>query len=718
MPPSTRRSGPPAGGFQQLEPEKRKRNITPAQTSQPALSVVPEQREVPSQVRYEDKSTQVASGDLPVPVAPRAPQAPQAPQALQDAYTPCPQPRRAGLTENNLARTPSRKRSLDDASDEERSIKRINSESRSRFFGHNRERSAILSKRPVSTMSSRRKAQSARKPLPIDNPFDIEAALVSKPVPQEQRIQKTEQNVRVDTPAPRQPSGWFNSFNTVTDSVKKILWGNAGSHNNQKTTESVPQQQDTNPFEPTTLPRHATREQIQAARNNKKTASRSKTSTYIQPTVEDEHQEQSEAEANTFETTQVPGTNKRKMDATEQPPAKKARIFNADENGNITGTFGLTDDMLEYSDTEEEDDEIEETQPKSTSIFGPPQPRDDILINFEPKFTKYHRAQMKAQERPPVKKVSWAVDPNRPKCYGNLGPAGQYTGTMFNFDSHDESESTTAETTTNTYENTTNGQETANLYNTHDGRPVIEKIKGTLKTPPQKVVITNPDGHFSVPYSDDSDSPTTLPEDTPLQQPTTGPSPTDMNPYRQRVHALTPITERTEPSPEMPHAPKIPHAALPGSEERLNKARQESERYKPKQSSRLSNVEPARSRSSSPPPINGLATPNTEERTAEAERWAQGLNLPDPEPYRDHEQEQAMREAEEWAAEEASKWPEPQLYTDTGYCSQYIDGLIRERWTKEDDEQAHAFYDRSFRETDEYIKAMKAQGREVILTYD
>ena len=68
-----------------------------------------------------------------------------------------------------------------------------------------------------------------------------------------------------------------------------------------------------------------------------------------------------------------------------------------------------------------------------------------------------------------------------------------------------------------------------------------------------------------------------------------------------------------------------------------------------------------------------------------------------------------MREAEEWAA--GLNWPKPVTYVEAGLCSDYMDNLIRSRWTEEDDRMAHEFWDPEFDDVSRMMDAAKAQGK-------
>ena len=681
MPVNTRRGGPPAGGHQELPEVKRKR--TSKKSTKPALE-------------------QEAPARLPSPPTPII-------LSKEMLNTPCPVPTTTTtnpvLTASQAARTPSRKRALDDTSEDEREAKRVNSEKalgyKDPFDRRNYRSNILLTPRRAASL---RKSQSARRPTPrplTDSTAAKIKSLGPKPRAQEQVTATQVESPAVETPTKQGIVGMVTG--SITGSIrgiKRIFFG-AGT-----TTEQSPTQDEVNPFESNNLPKASTR----ANRPYGKVQRPNKPTRSVQATVEDS------AEEPDFETVQVTGSNKRKMDNIEASPAKKPRIMlNADENGNITGHWGLTDEMLEISDDE---DDVETAQQstqttrseETTQTTQTAQTTDlfstttDItgLEHFQPSFVKRRqqlKSALKTGPKPQAKTVHWP----------NMGPAGIYTGTIFRYDpitpeapeenvfaskksnaGHTPRDVSAAEVISPYTDMVTN----QNLLTTRWDAVVSGPIQEQYLTPElspdsaaQNVTYDNPDGCFSVPDDDDAS-----------------------------------LGSEDAGTATVPNAPKISHAALPGSDDRLNKARQEAQQYKPKQASRLSQVEPARSESSSPPPISAPITTTTLTATSTAEmvqsEQEQPLTAEEVDAARAAIREDAekMREAEEWAAN--LDWPEPVSYVDAGLCSEYIDNLIRSRWTEEDDQRTHEFWDKEFDEVNAMCNAAKAEGKTLKLIHE
>jgi hypothetical protein len=199
-----------------------------------------------------------------------------------------------------------------------------------------------------------------------------------------------------------------------------------------------------------------------------------------------------------------------------------------------------------------------------------------------------------------------------------------------------------------------------------------------------------------------------------------------------------------------PEAPRPAHAELPSSANqaqtknagpnsessdpslsRLEQQRSLLTKHKPKKSSGLSQVETARSRSSSPP--RGQSTSRTV--LAEADNEVPSLSedndntsdsstsppLPSshllapklpldntvkgPDGLTDYTREHQF---DDWARN--LDWPAPQSYVDAGVCSPFIDELLRKKITKEDEEVTRRWWEKEFRDVDSAIEEAKRKG--------
>lgn len=691
MPPRTRAAGPPEGGFTQLQAATReKKPKSKSHERRPKAMLNPR------------KHKKMVKSPVAAPA----------------------------LTEGKAAQTP-QKRALEDADAEvpERALKRPNTEPRPQhkptFLFGDRNRSALTPGRHSASISKNRRlalSQSARRPYHSTNPFDAEANEVQAALPKPQETSQP-----TDTAATETPTRQTGIVGRVFGSIRRSLFGGRGEDDASGSQSPTPEANpiETNPFEAAPIaPRRAAQSSRLARLVNSPRRSTTSPASTQQASVEDAPESPVQKEHD-LQTVEVPGSRKRKLDiATEERQPKKP-MLNADENGNITGSFGISLEDLEYSDDEEGDVIAESTEQASATqerpttqntpaqqqiahVSEPTEPEQPEAIeatgslgldNFEPPFTtrgKKLRSAIKSKPNVTGKKVGFSSNlTSEHFYYRDLGPAGEYKGTLFapggpqtpndntnNFTDASpmnlDTPSTTASekierrgTDLNTLHNAA-----ANVSNAMGGKkPWWDQTHET----PSNQKITNTSGHFEVPYVDDSPA---------QDEPTTVPS-----------------------------APKIPHASLPDTDERLNKARQEAQQYKPKQSSRLSNVQPARSRSTSPNPTAATNILTDEaEKMREAEEWARNLDWPTPQPYADPEAEEKMREAEEWAA--TINWPKPQTYVEAGLCSPFIDQLLRDKWSKEDDRLTHDFWTKEFREVSNMMDAAKAAGTKLELVYD
>ncbi|KPI45153.1 uncharacterized protein AB675_2549 [Cyphellophora attinorum] len=790
MPVTTRRAGPPAGGYQELPEVTRKRKVIPTfyipppSTPEPAspepASPVTAYPEQPLSEPASSPSQFVPSSPTPAPISPEASRLRRLASLIVNVVrTNTPQ----------AVRTP--KRPLEDDSDDEHRPKRINSESRASIlkfdpFDPNRKRSAIIDpKTPISRrLASIRSTQSARQPT---RKGEQTRMLLNQLGPKTPLVQTPAQPEPSPVSTPSRQGILGTIAGSVTRTFRRTFFGGGSDTAQQSPAGSTI---EPNPFENNNVPKAATRTNRPPSKSRR---TKPQTSNQ-QPSVEDSAEEGEE-----FQTIQIVGTNKRKMDDQDAPPVKKQRMLNADEFGNPTGRYGLQDDWLEIDD--EDDEEVATPEESEEPRAAEPENSYKDLEHFQPSSLK-RKGILKAAGNAPVngqntKKVGFGQ--NEVKTYYNnsFGPAGIYTGTLFRDDKdpvmtpqtnafnndstpsthgsagytpgphylHEvggafiaDSPTTVDNTRTNVVEqhwaargadqeekqsyqhkvdaleNAAKKKEKAErqklafqqaAYNEMRGiKPTYKGTKEYTNGNINKNINqnTNPSGRFQAPEPEDDD-------DSVLQE------------------------EEPEVT-QIPNAPKISHAALPGSNDRLTKARQEAQQYKPKQASRLSQVSAARSRSSSPPPpeAGGTQQLSDEETMREAEEWAKGLTWPEPNTYEEsarnraerqaafeaedaqqqqeveqHEEtpeerakrlddEQQMREADEWA--KSIKWPKLKTYVEAGLCSEYIDNLIRSRWTEDDSRIAHEFWSKEFDEVDRMMNAAKAEGKELELLYE
>lgn len=698
MPPRTRARGPPEGGFTHLSQTTRERKPV----SSPLLKLRKQQTQT----------------------SPK--------QTLKMVTPPTVVP---ALTKNKETQTP-RKRPLEDNDDEEleRALKRPNTEPRpprpqygsTPLFG-DRNRSALTPSRFV------RNRPHPRKPLPRFNPLEAEAQRVRESLPKPVEAAPAPEASITESPTSTPKKEWF--VGRVFGSLKKKIFGSGGEETPTPQEPATPTPAappapalHENPFEAAPInPRRAAQTtrlaRITSQQKQAETAKRSD----MQATVEDAMDSPAQEEHD-LQTTEVSGSRKRKLDTATDDRQPKKLMLNADENGKPTGSYGLTDEDLEYSDDDNEEEERPSQTPPSTAKITQSQnmtQKNDVsqpfqseqsailktpgtlgLDNFEPSFStrgKALRSAMKANPNNTSKKVAFSSQLEHYRVFGNMGPAGEYRGDLFHRkdpktpEEHDFANTSpmsldTPSTTTpahidkqRTYNNTHSNFRANRLDAANNATGAWAKTQE--KTP----VITNKSGHFEVPFVDDDSS-----------------------------EQGSPASGEPEEQTPVPSAPKISHASLPDTDERLDKARQEAQRYAPNRRSRLSNVEPVeRSRSTSPAPMTAAtADLDDAEEMRKAQQWAANIEWPEPTTYEnaDEETKEKMREAEEWA--KSIKWPEPQTYVEAGLVSPYIDQLLRERWTKEDDRLTHQFWSKEFTDVDRMMNAAKAAGKTLELVYE
>lgn len=217
-----------------------------------------------------------------------------------------------------------------------------------------------------------------------------------------------------------------------------------------------------------------------------------------------------------------------------------------------------------------------------------------------------------------------------------------------------------------------------------------------------------------------------------------------------------PDESMSDDTPEQPQTPRLSHAELPGTsgtaasqslsengvaheptEVALDKARLKAEKYKPKSSSRLSNVEKARSRSPSPEghtededetiTISTAKSSKPTMHSSQSATTAPAVQLPGapPQPFvpksldnvakgvdglTEHERE---HQYDEWAASLA--WDSSQTYEDAGTGSSFIHNLIRKNWAEEDSIRSESFWAREFEEVDAAMKNAEKLGHKLNL---
>ena len=203
------------------------------------------------------------------------------------------------------------------------------------------------------------------------------------------------------------------------------------------------------------------------------------------------------------------------------------------------------------------------------------------------------------------------------------------------------------------------------------------------------------------------------------------------------AHAELPKADDTA-TPASRHAAFKPDAS---SQKVLDEQRARANKYKPKKSSGLSHVEPARSRSSSPPRGESAITATTDDVPALSDDNGDNSDEPvSPTPpsaplagnigstltapvvledtligedgLTDYGREHQF---DDWA--KGLDWPKPQTYVESGVCSAYIDDLLRKKWTSEDEKITSEWWQKEFEDVEVQMNRAKREGRELELVW-
>lgn len=407
--------------------------------------------------------------------------------------------------------------------------------------------------------------------------------------------------------------------------------------------------------------------------------------------------------------------------------ADKARVgqkrkLAATEHGTTSGRFALDYEDSEMDSPSEGDqgatrsDVDPQTPPaksRKTSVLQTPQrsamKKDGIAAGY-------------ASEPRPIKSVNFNDNPVASTSYVSryLGPAGVYTGTTFTEPNKDKkpspvtSESDTASslewsdvisptTRQNTATNALSLREETVEYDPSYRDPNNPEWRPTPGRPRPTT--------FRVPFLDEDD-PSFMDMDEDEEEEIT---PTKAPSSPRPAHAALPTSSPTTPTPASSQDKR--GILSESSASRLNKAREQAEKYKPKDSSRLSQVHPARSRSTSPP-LSSATANRTETPVADgSSSSAKGApaSMPSEPPALttspDGSEDDREHEWDEWARN--LDWPAPVLRTETGVSSAFMENWVTEHWDAEDDEQSEWFYNKEFKKVDEAFRKAAEMGVEV-----
>ena len=409
-----------------------------------------------------------------------------------------------------------------------------------------------------------------------------------------------------------------------------------------------------------------------------------------------------------FNTKQVPGSNKRKItDEPEEPEQPSTPPRNSFQPPSV-----------EDDDDDDDDDEVTATPADAEVLLKTPEKQPQIAPTL-----------LKSALRTGTKsKLNVGFDESTIKSipetrWKDCGPAGHYTGTTF-LDPMDP-------------KNKKHFQRLAEA-----GSPELATNKDPKFTQPNTFGILDED----IEYGD-------LSEEDIVGEAITQPAGLD----------ATPVAPPSAPRPshaELPPSPKQSERVLPGEsppggqlfkrseagQKALEEQRARANKYKPKNSSGLSHVEPARSRSTSPPRSdfsaivtttatapaddvpalsddNGDAsdeavspTPPSRPLTGNIGAAITPIELDNTtkgdDGMTDYEREHQF---DAWAA--GLDWPELQTYVEAGVCSAYMDDLLRKKWTKEDERMTQEWWEREFDDVDRAMEEAKRHGQRLELVW-
>jgi hypothetical protein len=412
-----------------------------------------------------------------------------------------------------------------------------------------------------------------------------------------------------------------------------------------------------------------------------------------------------------FNTKKVPGSNKRKItDEPAEPSTPPRNTFQVpsvedDDHEDVQQAITQLDDAEVLLKTPEKQLHVAPTPLKSAMRTGT---KSRLNVGFD---------------ETTIKSIA---EPEPKSTWRDYGPAGHYTGTTF-LDPMDP-----------------------------------KNKKHFQKFNDDKCPVTNHDPRFTAPNTfgiADEDLEYTL---TPEEE-----AQLEAQEAAEAALAATPPTAPRPAHAELPAGPKqaetVTHDANStsaanassqslkpsDSQKTLDEQRARANKYKPKKSSGLSHVEPARSRSSSPPrgdsttatapgdelpalsDDNGDAS-NSDESSSptsptppSTQPLASGIGstlntapivLDDTKVGEDGMTDYGREhQYDAWAAGLA--WPEPQTYVEVGVCSAYIDDLLRKKWTKEDERITREWWQKEFADVDRQMEAAKRNGQKLELVF-
>ena len=276
---------------------------------------------------------------------------------------------------------------------------------------------------------------------------------------------------------------------------------------------------------------------------------------------------------------------------------------------------------------------------------------------------------------------------------GNYGPAGQYTGNIFADHEPTPSPASTISTTSESlssldssdvFSPTTKMNTRSNAMASLEKHIAFDKEYRDPSQPEWRPSPANPrPGTFQVPDEEDfDDEEVSLQEDSASSAPPASPRP---------AHTALPTVSPAASTSVMPYDTSNSLADV----SKINKAREQAEKFKPKESSRLSQVQQARSRSSSPP------------MSTEPEDHTPSLSSDNGEEEDDPED----HKFDDWAAR--LQWPAPTLKKDAGYTTEYMEDYVTRNWTEDDDEQSATFYEKEWKRLEEAVKEADQAKTEV-----
>lgn len=406
-----------------------------------------------------------------------------------------------------------------------------------------------------------------------------------------------------------------------------------------------------------------------------------------------------------FNTKQVTGTNKRKLtdepEESEQPatpPRNSFRLPSVEDDDD--------DDVAEVAVAQKYPDLFLKTPDPKQSLPGPSPLKSALRTGTKSKMNVgFDESSIKPASEPPGK-TKWR----------NYGPAGHYTGSTFRDPSdplpkksaeksHDESPDFYISTDPKFLQPNTFGLSDEDI--TYEVTPEEEaEIEAQLAARAAQSAATPP----SAPRPSHAELPSGPKQGGIINAGDTQP---------------TPLNANGRPSTSKPAQSEM---------ERIEQQRKMATKYKPKKTSGLSHVEPARSRSSSPPRASSATA------TADADNEVPALSddngdasdeptspstpslaatvnaIPPAPPELDNTTPgedgmtdyQREHQFDEWAKN--LPWPKPQSYVEAGVCSAYMDDLLRTKWTKEDERITREWWTREFDDVQRLMEAASRKG--------